>query len=184
VIRIWSKQQEHCTVHNLNNKQSPGDNYSGKPKTARSQENIVAIKTVIDGGSVKPADDPTSSSCRRNVLGINPTTWHRIATKDLKYHSYKLAKSHGLKPEDYPRRVGFANHILTLSNRKLANIAYSDEATFSLDGEVNTQNVRRYAAQKVYGQPVVGKTPQFRHTQGLKSSFASWERIAKAKPSC
>ena len=164
VIRIWSKQQEHCTVHNLNSKQSPGDTYSGRPKTARSQQNIAAVKAVLDGDSVKPADDPTISSCRRNVLGLNPMTWQRIATKDLQYHSYKLEKSHGLKPEDYARRVRFANHILTLSNRKLANIAYSDEATFSLDGEVNTQNVRRYAPRKVYGQPVGGKPPQFRHT--------------------
>ena len=78
-------------------------------------------------------------------MGIHPTTWHRITTKDLNYHSYKLKQSDRLKPEDYPRRVRFANHILTLSNRQLANFAYSDEATFSLDGEVNTQNVRRYA---------------------------------------
>ena len=40
VIRIWSKQQEHSTVHNLNSMQSPGDTYSGRPKTARSQGNI------------------------------------------------------------------------------------------------------------------------------------------------
>ena len=165
VIRIWSKQQQHFTVHNLNNSmKSPRDSFSGRKRAARSEVKIAAVKAVLDGDSVKPADDPTISSCRRNTLGMNATAWHRIATKYLQYHSYKLEKSHGLKPEDFPRRVRFANHFLTLSPQEMGIIAYSDEASFSMDGEVNTQNVRRYAPKKEYGQPVGGKPIQFRHT--------------------
>ena len=90
VIRIWSKQQQHFTVHNLNNSmKSPRDSFSGRKRAARSEVKIAAVKAVLDGDSVKPADDPTISSCRRNTLGMNATAWHRIATKDLQYHSYK-----------------------------------------------------------------------------------------------
>ena len=45
------------------------------------------------------------------------------------------------------------------------NVAYSDEATFSLDGEINTQNVRRYAPKKQAGLVNSGKPKQFRHTK-------------------
>ena len=54
--------------------------------------------------------------------------------------------------------------FLSLTNQQRANIAYSDEATFSMDGEVNKQNVRRYAPKKEYNQPVGGKTAHFRQT--------------------
>lgn len=163
VIRIWEKQQKFFTVHNLNSKDSPGDSFSGRPRSVRIEENISAVKAVLDGDTVKDPDDPSVNSCRRNVLGIKPTSWHNIATKDLKYHSYKLEKSHGLNPEDFPRRLRFARFFTNLSTRQMANIAYSDEATFCMDGEVNSQNVRRYAPAKVYGQPVGGKPDHFRH---------------------
>ena len=76
------------------------------------------------------------------------STCSRIATKDLSYHGYKMERSQGLKPEDLPRRMRFSDTFVNLSRREMANIAYSDEATFSLDGEVN---IRRYAPKlKMY----------------------------------
>ena len=62
---------------------------------------------------------------------------------------------------------------------------FSDEATFSLDGEVNTQNIRRYAEKKVRGEDRGGKPEKFRHTKskypqkvmvflGLHSSGKTW----------
>ena len=164
VIRIWKKQQDFFTVQNLNSIQSPGDSHSGRPNSAQTEENIAAVKAVVDGESLKATDDPTVSTGRKNALGINQTAWQRILSIDLKYHCYKVERSHGLKPEDYERRLRFARFFLTLSPREMAKIAYSDEATFCMDGEINTQNVHRYAPNKVYGQPEGGRPEHFRHT--------------------
>ena len=60
--------------------------------------------------------------------------------------------------------MSFARHFLNLSITEKRNVAYSDEATFSLDGEVNTQNVRSHALKKQYGVNLGGKPSQFRHT--------------------
>ena len=128
---------EEAADHNLNSKSSPCDTHFG-----RTPENIAAVKAVLDADADKPADDPGINTCRRNILGLNPSTWSRIATKDLSYHSYKMERSQGLKPEDLPRRMRFADTFVNLSRREMANIVYSDDATISLDGEVN---IRRYA---------------------------------------
>lgn len=165
IIKMWKKQQSKFTVHNLNSSVSPGDSHSGRKRTARSAHNIAAVKAVLDADAEKAADDPSINSCRRNVLGLNPSTWCRIANKDLQYHSYKLEQSHHLQPQDLPRRVSFAWHYINLSQADKNNVAYSDEATFSLDGEVNTQNIRRYAPRKEYGVDRGGKPEQFRHTK-------------------
>ena len=46
---------------------------------------------------------------------------------------------------DKQRRLEFAQRVVALSDQQLGNMAFSDEAYFVLDGEVNTQKVRRYA---------------------------------------
>ena len=115
VLKMWKKQQTFFTVHNLNSASSPGDTHSGRKRTARSEENIAAVKAAIDGDIDKAADDPTINTCRKNVLGLNPSTWCRIANKDLQYHSYKLEVSQGLLPKDYQRRMRFAQYFISLA---------------------------------------------------------------------
>ena len=46
--RIWKKQIENGTVNNCNSKASPGDTYSGRPRTQRTAENIGDVKNVMD----------------------------------------------------------------------------------------------------------------------------------------
>ena len=163
VKNIWKKQNEHFSVHNLNSKLSPGNTYSGRPRSVRTPPNIQAVKDVLDEDAIKDPDAPDINSARKNVLGISKSSWQRIAKDDLHYHSYKLIVSQKLKPEDHARRVRFANNILnntTVADTK--HTAFSDEATFSLDGEINTQNTRRYAPQKVRGENQGGRPEQFR----------------------
>ena len=63
-------------------------------------------------------------------------------------------------------------YLVTLTPAQLSNFLFSDEATFCVDGVVNSQNVRRYAPRKGSLQPgqLQGRPPNFRHT---KSTFSS-----------
>ena len=163
IKRIWRKQKTHFTVHNLNSKNSPGLSHSGRKRSARTPENIQAVKDILDTDAAKPADADSINSARKNELGLSASTWCRIAKHDLKYHSYKLVVSQKLKPQDLPRRLAFAHNILdNTTPADTLHTAFSDKATFSLDGEVNTQNTRRYAPSKVRGQAVGGRPEQFR----------------------
>ena len=53
IRKIWSKQLEKGTVNNCNSKSSPGDSYSGRPRTARTPANTVLVKGVMDRDAVK-----------------------------------------------------------------------------------------------------------------------------------
>ena len=80
-------------------------------------------------------------------------------------HCYKLEMSCDMKLEDLLMRMNFAQHVINLSLTKQKNVAHSDEATFTLDGEVNARNIWHYAPKKEYGGDVGGKPEQFRHTK-------------------
>ena len=87
--QIWKKQVKNGTVNNCNSKASPGDTYSGRPKTARTPPNIQAVKAkcirdaqkVIGDANVSPV-----SSARRN--GIFPvltkSSFNRITKQDIR----------------------------------------------------------------------------------------------------
>ena len=54
---------------------------------------------------------------------------------------------HRLNPDDNRRRIEFSNWFIERcrDHRFLANLIIGDEASFRMNGEVNTQNVREYA---------------------------------------
>ena len=107
IRRVHQKQMSFFTTHNLNSKQSPGDTFSGRKRTARTAENIQAEKDVLDRDSIKDMEDPICSpvsSARKNVLGLGKSSWSRIV-KELKYHPYKMVRTQLLKPQDFNRRL-------------------------------------------------------------------------------
>ena len=53
IRKIWTKQLEKGTVNNCNSKSSPGDSFSGKPRTARTRANTVLVKGLLDRDEVK-----------------------------------------------------------------------------------------------------------------------------------
>ena len=76
-----------------------------------------------------------------------------------------MIKTHGLQETDLERRLRFANHVLNnMDEADLMNTAFSDDATFTMDGMVNSQNVRRYAKRKTRGVEQGGRPANFRHT--------------------
>ena len=66
---------------------------------------------------------------------------------DLRWHPYGMHVRHELLAADFPRRLRFAEWFNQHCQRDnfLDNFIIGDEAGFSLNGEVNTQNVRAYA---------------------------------------
>ena len=148
--RIWKKQIENGTVNNCNSKASPGDTYSGRPRTQRTAENIGDVKNVMDRDASKRIGDDTVSpinSSRRNILAIPKSSWSRIKL-ELRYHPFKPVRRHELFPQDYQRRLDFANWVVSKSDQQLLQFLFSDEANFLLCGDVNSQNVRRYTPLK------------------------------------
>ena len=70
---------------------SLGNSHSGRPKTARTPNNIQNVKTALDQDSNRPYGDGGNPilTARRNGLGISPASFSRIVHDDLHYHPYK-----------------------------------------------------------------------------------------------
>ena len=149
-------------VHKLNGKYSQGNSRSGRKPSVRNAETIQAVKNILDNDAAKDADDPNINSERKNPLGLSASSWCRTAKHDLRY-PYKLVVSQKLKPEDISRKLTFADNILNHTTpADTYKTAFSDQANFSLDGGVNTQNTRHYAPRKERNQDQVGRPEQLR----------------------
>ena len=75
---------------------------------------------------------------------------HRILTDQLKLHPYRIQLVHQLTDQDKKMRLDFANEMLDRNNREpnfIHDILWTDEAHFSLNGQVNTWNMRIWAAE-------------------------------------
>ena len=124
---------------------------------------LTSTKAVLEGK--EPHDLWTTSmpleifstkintcSARRNPLPISSAGFNRITRLDLGWHPYRIHARHGLLAGDFAFRLRFSEWFnqLCRNERFLDNFIIGDEATFSLNGEVNTHNVRQYASK---GQP-------------------------------
>ena len=126
IRRVHEKQMTHYTTHNLNSKTSPGDSYSGRPRSARTPENIQEEKGILDRDSTKDMDDPLTSpvnTARKNLMGLAKSSWSRIV-KELKYHPYKMVRTQLLKPQDFNRRLLMCNNLVRLRDRELLNFCF------------------------------------------------------------
>lgn len=137
---IWYNVQKYLRHGTSQNRQ---EKHSGRRKTGRSQENIDAVQAVLE-------NNPSGLSCRVNTLGLPSATFNRIVRIDLRWHPYKMQVRHQLKPGDFARRTAFCEWFLEKNRnpRFLHNFVIGDEAGFAMNGQVNTQNVRKYAPRK------------------------------------
>lgn len=114
---------------------------SGRRRSSRNAENIEAVRNFFQ-------DNPVNNvSCRRNPLNLPKSSFNRIMKLDLLWHPYKMHIRNKLLPADMPRRIRYSRWLLDrcANLRFLHNVVIGDEATFSMKGEVSTQNVRMYA---------------------------------------
>ena len=132
------KYQEHGTSLNRNAFNS------GRPRTARIPQNIELVRQAMQ-------ENPRVS-IRRNGTGLPRSTFNRITHLDLNFHPYQMIRRHELRENDRVRRQAYSRWFLQQCQLQnfLQNVIIGDEATFRLNGSVNTRNIREYAPK---GQP-------------------------------
>ena len=113
---------------------------SGKKRIGRCQENIDIVQEALE-------NNPRGISCRNNGLNLPSATFNHIVSKDLNWHPYRMQMRHGLKPGDFERRLQFCNWFSGHADdyRFIPSMIIGDEAGFSMNARVNSQNVREYA---------------------------------------
>ena len=123
-----------ATCHDLNKGRS------GRPRTAWTSENIELVRESLTQHS--------NRSSRRNGLELSRSSFHRIAKLDIKFHPYVMITRQKLEEGDPVQRMAFCNRLVQTveqSPQFLDQLIVSDKALFSLNSEVNTRNVIKYA---------------------------------------
>ena len=108
----------------------------GRPEVDENQQ-LEVLLAVEDNQHV------VSRQVARDV-DIGKTTVLKILHKN-KYHPYKMQVLQKLLEGDFERRLEFCERLqdMCFENRNFVkNIVFSDEATFCLNGDVNTHNYR------------------------------------------
>jgi hypothetical protein len=114
-------------------------NCRGESRRARFGEHTeINVLTLIS----QSPEMSTSEIAR--IAGISKTSVLRILHKH-KFHSCKIQKHQELLPADLETRSVFCNEIFERANNDatfLKNICFTDESSFRLHGEHNSQNNR------------------------------------------
>ena len=111
--------------------------------SSRTDENVQRVAQHFEA-------DPHASTRRAALaLAISRRTIQRIL-QDLRWHPYKVQVVQRLHEEDKENRLQFAQQELARINADpmhLAELTWSDEAHFHLDGGVNRHNCRYWAPE-------------------------------------
>ena len=95
ISTTYRKFLREATCHDLNKGRS------GRPRTARTPDNIERVRESLSQHGIR--------SSRRNGLGLNRSSLHRIAKLDMKFHPYVMITRQKLREEDPVQRMAFSN---------------------------------------------------------------------------
>jgi hypothetical protein len=112
---------------------------SGRPTFSDDKKIDIVAEMVVN---------PTSSSTKVvSICEVSKSTVQRVLAKN-KFHPYKLKMVHHLSDDDPDRRLEFCECMtnkISQNPHYTKTICFSDESTFCLNGNVNTQNVRYWS---------------------------------------
>ena len=118
---------------------------SGRPKSARTDENIETVEELILSQEEEPGSHKTPRQIERET-GISHTSIRRIIKYDLKLTPYKRVKGQKLSSLDEEKRKKRVSMLLKkITKRTLKKTFFTDEKMFTVDTPRNTQNDRVYA---------------------------------------
>jgi len=98
--------------------------------------------------------NPHISTRQIEKHGISKSIANRII-KINRFHSYHIHLTHQLEPNDFKQRLQFCNWALNQIQRNphfIAEMLFSDEATFGNRGSVNRHNYHYYFDQNFHWQ--------------------------------
>ena len=136
IVRWVMKFREHETVVDLCSK-ATGGTYSGRKKSARTEENIAAVRNSV-------GRSPKKSVRRRSQeLRMTRESLRRVLMSDLHLYAYKIQIKQQLTDADKEKRVTMCEwfcNVLENDKNFLENVWFSDEAHFLLSGHVSSKN--------------------------------------------
>lgn len=122
---------------------------SGRPRTARTAENIEAVNELVLSQEDAPQTHHTSRQIARET-GIHRSSVVRIIREDLRLKCLKRRRAQELTDANCVTRLNRAKQLLNKFPPNAVDfIFFSDEKVFTIAPPVNLQNDRMYAPRGV-----------------------------------
>lgn len=121
---------------------------SGRPRTARTADNITEVDDVIASQEDQPGTHQSQRKISRK-LGISRWAVQNIIEKDLKLKPFKRICSSRKTPNIKQKRKTRSRKLLDKFSRdEVKRIVFTDEKDFSLEIPINKKNDVVYGAKK------------------------------------
>jgi len=121
---------------------------SGRPKSARTEGTIAAVKELI----CSQEDQPGTSLSTRDIgkqVGISEATVRRLAKVDLELRCFKRTRVQVINEATRVKRLQRSKQLLRrMSVEKAKRIFFTDEKVFYISPPVNSQNNRVWSGAK------------------------------------
>lgn len=123
------------------------------PRSGRPRISDVQVAEVLQENQNVANTNPLAISSVNAIskrLQMPYTTVWKILRKILKMYPYKLQLLFELKDADFALRYDFSLHVLAqmeIEPEWLSRILWTDEAHFSVNGGINTQNCRIWSTE-------------------------------------
>lgn len=121
---------------------------SGRPKSARSAENIAKVQELICSQEDQPGTSKSTREAAR-VVGISERSVRNIAKSDLGLSSFKRTPVQVINEATRLKRLARSKSLLRrLTIQKSKRVFFTDEKIFYISPPVNSQNNRVWSAGK------------------------------------
>ncbi|GFT49663.1 DUF4817 domain-containing protein [Trichonephila clavipes] len=114
---------------------------AGRPCLKEARAPCIAVEMEAIASEAASGTNSAREAARR--LGLPPSSVRNILRRILQLYPYKLQSCHELLPADTAQREAFAKWALSKMEQDptwVFNILWTDEAHFSLHGDVNNHN--------------------------------------------
>ncbi|GFT84981.1 DUF4817 domain-containing protein [Trichonephila clavipes] len=119
---------------------------AGRPCLKEARAPCIAVEMEAIAPEAASGTSSAREAARR--LGLPPSSVRNIFRRILQLYPYKLQSCHELLPADTAQREAFAKWAFSKMEQDptwVFNILWTDEAHFSLHGDVNNHNCRIWA---------------------------------------
>ncbi|GFV89188.1 DUF4817 domain-containing protein [Trichonephila clavipes] len=119
---------------------------AGRPCLKEARAPCIAVEMEAIASEAASGTSRAREAARR--LGLPPSSVRNILRRILQLYPYKLQSCHELLPADTAQREAFAKWAFSKMEQDPTwafNILWTDEAHFSLHGDVNNHNCRIWA---------------------------------------
>ena len=155
---------------------------SGRPRSARTEENIEMVDELICSQEEKPGTHMTPASIAMHLGDVSESSVRRMVKKDLKLRPLKKIKCQALTEINREKRVERCSKLLRVYSKPVLDTAFfSDEKSLKCNNFTIIKTTVSLSRRTQRSQPSTltasyVSSPDLQNPSWCQSAFLNWAR--------